>query len=136
MRRRELLLAVAVIAGSQFAVTACEKTDSPADPVWGKEPCAHCAMLVGDRWHAGQVGGDGERHFFDDIGCMVLWMEKTGARPARTWVRERGEHWVDARSARYETGAKTPMDFGFAAAADGLGWDEMRGRLIAKESKR
>jgi copper chaperone NosL len=109
------------------AVIACAKTDEPADPVWGKEPCAHCSMIVGDKRYAGQIGGDGERKFFDDVGCMASWLEKHDAGHA--WVRDEDGRWVDARTARYAEGAKTPMDFGFVPAKAGIDWEELRSRL-------
>jgi hypothetical protein len=133
MRRRRFLLAC---AGACLATIACAKTDEPADPVWGKEPCAHCAMLVGDRRAAAQLSAGGQRRFFDDIGCMVLWIEKAHVKPERVWVREGGLRWVDAKTTRYAHGARTPMDFGFAPAAEGMGWDEMREKVIAKEASR
>ena len=122
---------VLVLLGS-----ACEKTDVPTDPVWGKEACAHCSMLVGDRRYAAQAVAGGERRYFDDIGCMVLWMEDRRSRPDHVWVRSR-DRWVDAESARYARGAKTPMDFGLEARPDdGIGWDEARAHVLAKRSER
>jgi copper chaperone NosL len=126
-----MLLACALAV---FGVS-CMKVDEAADPVWGKEPCAHCRMLVGDRRYAAQVVSDGERRHFDDVGCLVLWLEERRGGPApRVWVRDaEASRWVDARSARYEPGAKTPMDFGFEARSGGaLAWDDMRARVLAK----
>jgi hypothetical protein len=133
VRPRDLLL---LLAGA--LVVACTKMDEPTDPAWGKEPCAHCAMLVDDRRHAAQVSTGGDRRFFDDVGCMVLWLEEHGRRADHTWARDAdGTRWVDARSAHYSAGAKTPMDFGFEARSGGeLGWDEMVGRVVAKRSAR
>ncbi len=125
------LAAVLLALGS-----ACEKTDAPAEPVWGKQACAHCGMLVGDRRYAAQAVLAGERKYFDDIGCMVLWTDEQKSRPERSWVRA-GDAWVDAAQARYASGAKTPMDFGFearpaSAGSAGVGWDEARAQLLAK----
>jgi hypothetical protein len=120
------------LTGVALSLVACANTDEPTDPAWGKEPCAHCAMLVGDRRFAAQVGGEGERRYFDDIGCMVMWLERRAARPSRTWVREDGARWVEARTARYQAGARTPMDFGFVVAKEGVGWDELRERIVAR----
>lgn len=131
MNRRQLIVALGVFA------LACTKTDEAVDPVWGKEPCAHCAMLVGDKRFAAQIVHDGERRSFDDVGCLVLWLEERHVEPARAWVRDgEASRWVDAKVARYEGGAKTPMDFGFEARAGGaLSWDEMRGRVVAKRRR-
>lgn len=131
IRRRIFLIFVAIGIG------ACNKEDQPVDPVWGKEPCKHCRMLVQDRLHAAQAVHQGERYFFDDVGCMVLWNRKrTGTR---IWVRDgAGSGWLSAEQARYRSGATTPMDFGFEARSDGgpLGWEDIRRQTIAKEEGR
>jgi copper chaperone NosL len=128
-----------------LALSACERMDRPVDPVWGKEPCAHCAMLVGDRRYAAEVVANGERRFFDDIGCYVLWSEERPNVVERAWVRDaEGNRWIDARSATYVHGARTPMDFGFEGRATGatnttssLGvtFEEMRTKVIARRDR-
>lgn len=136
--------ALRVVAASLFTVvlstgTACSRSDGPLDPVWGKEPCAHCKMLVSDRVHAAQVSLGGERLYFDDIGCMALWLdvqEKRASEPVRAWVRDAaGPGWLEARSARYASGARTPMDFGFEARSGGEGVDfeAMREAALARK---
>lgn len=118
---------------------ACERLDAPVDPVWGKEPCAHCAMLVGDRRHAAQVVAGGARRFFDDIGCFVLWAEEHPGAAQRAWVRDaESTRWMDARSASYVHGARTPMDFGFEARASSeavegaMSFDAMRESVVTR----
>jgi nitrous oxide reductase accessory protein NosL len=129
--RRSVLFALAAVA----ALAACSKSDAPIDPVWGKQACAHCAMIVGDKRYAAQVLAEGDRFFFDDIGCMVLWTEAQKAKPVRAWVRDpQATAWVDATSARYASGAHTPMDFGFETRGEGgVGWSEMRQQVIARK---
>lgn len=129
-RRRMLGLVLA------FVVTAaCEKLDTAVDPVWGKEPCAHCQMLVSERRFAAQAVAGSERRYFDDIGCFVLWSKDHATE--RAWVRDaEGNRWLEASAARYAAGARTPMDFGFegrAPSADGtVGFQEMRASVIAR----
>lgn len=133
MTRRALFAALAAIA----LLGACAKTDEAADPVWGKEPCAHCAMLVSDKRHGAQVIDSGDRRFFDDVGCMVVWLREHGDPADRAWVRDAGGvRWIDAKSARYQGGARTPMDFGFETRDDGVGWDEMRDRVNAQAAQK
>lgn len=128
-RRRSLLLLVAGLA-----LVACTKTDEAQDPVWGKEPCAHCAMLVGDKVHASQLVAAGDRKFFDDVGCMVLWLGEHGQKAEHVWTRDSdGLRWVDARTATYGDGAKTPMDYGYEVRAQGISWDELGARIVAKK---
>lgn len=135
MRRRDLLRCCAVGALGILGVGACAKNDEPRDPVWSKTPCAHCAMLVSERRYAAQLVASGDREYFDDIGCMVLWLEEHGRKAERTWVYEGASaRWIDASTARYAPAAKTPMDFGFEAkSSEGVGWEEMRDRVVAKQ---
>jgi len=43
-------------------LSSCEDPATPKDPVWGKQPCASCAMLVSDPRFAAQASlGSGQR---------------------------------------------------------------------------
>jgi len=131
--RRQALLA---LAGAAALLAGCSRKEGPVDPVWGKQPCAHCAMLVADRRFAAQIEtGDGERLYFDDIGCMVRYVEERGAQPAHRWVRDEAKDvWLDAGTARYHGGARTPMDYGFAAGETGvLSFDDVRRGVLARK---
>lgn len=124
-----VLAAVVLAAG-------CAKSDQPADPVWGKQPCARCAMLVGDKRFAAQlVTGDGDRRYFDDVGCMVVWTKEHAGAAKRSWARDaQTGQWRDARTARFAKGARTPMDYGFETRADGdVSWTEVEAAVLDKE---
>jgi copper chaperone NosL len=128
-RRAFLWLGLALLAG-------CEKAEGAVEPVWGKQPCAHCAMILSERRFGAQlVTAAGDRHFFDDVGCMVLFLEPRKDR-ARTWVHDaESGRWLDARASRFAP-AKSPMDFGFEARAEaGVSWDEMRLAVLAKQGR-
>jgi copper chaperone NosL len=134
MSRRRV---IGVLLGA-FAAVACKSSDAPTEPVWGKEPCAYCKMLVSDKRYAAQVIDDnGEHRFFDDIGCMVRWMDARRP-PALAWVREPPSGaWLDARTARYVQGARTPMDFGFEARSGGeLAFEAVRVAVREKNEKK
>lgn len=126
--------ALALLAAA-LAIVACKQSDVATEPVWGKEPCAHCKMLVSDKRYAAQLVDDaGEHRFFDDVGCMVLFME--GKKPPeRAWARESTVGtWIDARTAKYMHGARTPMDFGFEARADGtIAFEAVRVAVLEKK---
>jgi len=117
-----------------FALVACTKNDQPVDPVWGKQPCAQCSMLVSDKAFAAQlVTASGDRKYFDDVGCMVVFAQ---AAPAKLmWVRDsQSGQWVDAKAARYKKGARTPMDYGFEARADGdASWADVERSVMERE---
>lgn len=120
----------ALVAGAWLALLGalgCENPDRPEDPVWGKQACGSCAMLVSDPTSAAElVTADGTRVFFDDVGCMPTYVRERNVSPKHMWVRSASGQWVDAKSARYRTGHKTPMDFGFVPAPDGsASYDDM-----------
>lgn len=133
---------MASVAMAAMAATAavlptvsCARHDGPEDPIWGKVPCAHCRMLIGDKRYAAQVlAADGTRSHFDDIGCMFLFVAEHGTRLGRAWVRdEQHDAWLPAETARFRTGARTPMGFGLAAGADGpLSIDEARRKALQR----
>jgi copper chaperone NosL len=113
----------------------CDSADTPAEPVWGKQPCAHCSMIIGDRHYAAQlVDQDGLHQHFDDIGCMVAYANEHGLSGERAWVRHESEdRWLDARVARFGSGARTPMNYGFVAGTQGaLDYQQVRAAVLAK----
>jgi hypothetical protein len=116
-----------------WLVAACHDSgDQPLDPVWGKQACDQCAMLVDDPRFAAQAAtNDGEHVFFDDVGCLGAWLREHSAVRARAWVR-RQERWVPAEEARFAGGARTPMGYGFIVAAEGMGWPDVRHALAAR----
>lgn len=125
-------LALALLLG---AAASCDgDRDRAVDPVWGKQPCAQCAMLVEDRLSAAQLATkSGERLHFDDVGCMVLFEREHPGKTARAWVRTpTGDGWTTTEQARFRGGAKTPMDYGFVPATDGITFSEVSERVVAK----
>lgn len=120
------------------ASVACRGEAAPADPAWGKEPCAHCAMIVDDRKTAAQIlEEDGTRRYFDDLGCMIAFEAERGIQ-AREWVRDESrDAWLPAGSARYRSGARTPMDYGFVAGPEGtLPFDAVKREVLARKGER
>lgn len=93
------------------------------EPVWGKQPCSHCAMLLTERVHGAQVLTTKEdRLFFDDVGCLVAWESDHPGQSKQIWVRQfdqdpKGTEWLRADQAKYLRARHTPMDFGFVAVA-------------------
>ncbi len=117
-------------------VAACEGA-GPRDPFWGKQACGHCRMLLGEPRYAGQVlTADAEHLYFDDIGCMVEHLEEAQSPPRGVWVRH-GTSWVDARAARYASGAPSPMGYGFVPEANGsLDFSAVRASIRARRTAR
>lgn len=122
-----------VLAVLALLVLGCSKgPEEPADPVWGKQACAHCAMLVTQKPPSAQLTlEDGSRRYFDDVGCMVAYLDREQVAPRRMWVRK-GEGWVPPAEARYASGESTPMDFGFVAAEAGVSWEQVQVAVRAR----
>jgi copper chaperone NosL len=94
----------------------CAAADAPVDPVWGKQPCDHCHMLLSDPSSAAQiVTQHGDRLHFDDVGCMVEHLSSHASDVSRAWVRDAHGRWLAALHAHYRGGAATPMGYGIAA---------------------
>lgn len=130
-----MLRAFALAAVLALSGLACETSTTPEEPVWGKQPCAACAMLVSDPASAAQlITHDGNRVYFDDVGCMAAYVLERSDPPKKMWVRDANGKWLDARSATYKTGARTPMDYGFLPSPDGDA-DWHRVELAARERK-
>lgn len=103
-----------------FVTTACEDDSRAVDPVWGKQACAHCAMLVSDPHFAAELTTtEGDRFFFDDPGCMAAYVQERAPHVRKMWVRDHGGLWLEAANARFAKGASSPMDYGFMTSAEG-----------------
>lgn len=119
-------------------LAACQVATGPVDPVWGKEACGHCVMLLSDRQAAAQVQlDDGSHVHFDDIGCMLEWLAHGDRALRGQWVRQvDGKGWVDARAAHYAVGRPTPMDYGLLPAHTGLSYESARAVVRERSAKR
>lgn len=111
---------------------ACEDASRPVEPVWGKQACAHCAMLLSEpRFGAELTTEAGERYFFDDPGCMAAFVHDRSPHVRAMWVHQ-GATWIDAKTAHYERAA-SPMDYGFAPSQTGTStWAD----VVAAATKR
>lgn len=109
-------------------------TPKAEDPYWGKQACAHCAMLVTDKAPAAQaLLENGQRKFFDDLGCMAAWEAREAPHLKGHWVRTpANDGWLSADAARFSTGHVTPMDFGFLPTAEGVSFEEVRADVVRK----
>jgi len=99
----------------------------PVDPVWDRDACERCGMILSDRRFAAQLryAHDPTVRHFDDLGCALLFWderESAGSSPEEIWVRDRdADAWLDARRTRFLADPHTPMGYGFAALEEGPG---------------
>jgi len=128
-----------------LVLAACAReTSGPAEVAWDRDACERCQMLIADTPFAAQVRSapGGRAHRFDDLGCALLWWHEHGADPrAEIWVRDlAGGQWIDARTARFRAGEKSPMGYGIGASAGPAGGDlaleSALERILARERER
>ncbi|HHO65517.1 MAG TPA: hypothetical protein ENJ71_03230 [Epsilonproteobacteria bacterium] len=98
--------------------------------------CVKCKMDVKALDYATQVvKKNGDTYFFDDVGCMVLWLKEHATDSVKRYVRTLDTHrWIEAEKAHYSRIAPSPMGYGFGAveaSKEGLvSYEEMRDLML------
>ena len=104
--------------------------------------CPQCHMYLVGKEHTVQiVTNDLKTHFFDDIGCAILWLKEQKVEPQTLtfWIYSNDTHrYIDALKAFYTINDTTPMHYGFGAyekEKEGLiDFTEMRLRMLRGEN--
>ena len=101
----------------------------------------YCKMLITKEHNTAQVvAPDGKTWFFDDPGCMVLWLQdKSFKNEAKLWVHSIDtQKWIDAKKAAYGVKDKTEMHYGFGAREkkidETIDFEEMELRMYRGEN--
>ena len=94
---------------------------TPPDLLLGQDVCEHCRMIISEaRFAACGYGADGTAYRFDDVGCLVRYLDGA-TRPARAlWIHDyTGDAWLPAREATLVVSEKihTAMGSGIVAVA-------------------
>ncbi len=113
------LLAALVAAVVMVVVGGSPRApDRPVPVVWNRESCAHCRMAIGDPGYAAQlVTTDGTVANFDDVGCLLRYLDERHPTVHRLWFHHPSEdRWLGADEVGFAEGAITPMGFGLTAA--------------------
>ena len=100
-----------------------------------------CKMLIKTERNAAEViAPDGRTWFFDDPGCMILWLKsRPWKEKATLWVHTLDtKRWIDARKAWYGVRDATAMHYGFGAREkkcdDCIDFREMQLRMLRGEN--
>lgn len=111
-----------------LSLTGCgDPGTGPGDVKWDRITCERCRMVLSARTYSAQIrafkaDGKSSLHFFDDIGCALIWLDKQPWREdprTQIWVTDwRNGAWIDARTAHYLTGKETPMQYGLGAQSE------------------
>lgn len=155
LNRRRFLSAGLALTPLASMLAACGRSNEWPDGMteikWDRDTCVRCAMVISDRRFAAELrGGPQKTSFkFDDIGCLVFWMQGKAAEfpwmadaATRLWVADAASklnetvRWLDVRQARYVGGRTSPMGYNFAAVtaneAGALDFPALQTRLLAQ----
>lgn len=119
-----LLAVIGVILSSQsdlekYTTVVSGNTGRRPLPIeFGHYQDTKCNMLVERIKDSAQaVSTDGKTWFFDDVGCLALWLEdQKKMEEMKLWVYSRdSKEWIEGRLAWYSRDDNTPMHYGFAA---------------------
>lgn len=129
------------------SLSACGGRDLSGPPELraGRDECAECGMIIADDRACAavlvEVAGHREHRIFDDLGCLVDFMDARGGggvlegwavdHAGGEWLPLKGAHYLLADSRRL----MTPMGSGFVAYADPAaaqsGATEFGGRVVS-----
>ena len=95
-------------------LSACDSTVEDSTKV-----CPQCHMpLPKSNIHTSFIKGNSITEYFDDIGCMVLWMKENNIDLKSVDIKvfsNDTKKYIDATVAFYRFDEKTPMMYGFSA---------------------
>ena len=114
---------ILLLIGLMFSFSGCEKAQESGahDVHFDRDVCVECNMVISDRAYAAQLVDTrhNKAYMFDDIGCLVLWMDANPQEwfdTAAIYVADtETSAFIDAKRAYWTLGNTTPMDFGLSA---------------------
>jgi copper chaperone NosL len=100
---------------------ACQADQRP-QAIEAHDACASCRMAISQPQYAGQiVDKEGNAYKFDDIGCMLRYLNNHTFPQRRLYVMDYvNRHWLEAGSAVFvrSEAIRSPMNGGLAAFRD------------------
>lgn len=110
--------------------------DQPPTFRFGYDSCDYCRMLITEpRYAAALRLIDGQARRFDDIGCLLHYLQAHPSEPqAHIWVNDYlQERWLRAEVALYVQSDRltTPMGYGIVALADSIAAESLAQQLHA-----
>lgn len=111
-----LLLSLGSSEGSRYVYKG--NVEHKIVPIKAKEyQCSECSMDVEELKYAVElISENGNTYFFDEIGCLVLWLENHSPDTHSILTQTLDTHrWIPVEKAWYTRIAPTPMGYGFAA---------------------
>lgn len=117
--------------------SGCTKVEKkPQDPLWGKQNCATCRMILSEKRYALQrILPTGKVLYYDDVIC-ALKHDHSHEEEGVLYTRPKGsDEWVRADEASFKSGLMTPMGSGFGAVQEdgGMDFEEVKEKLMGDE---
>jgi len=104
-----------------IALTGCSSESDSSLHVENntKKICPQCNMeLPKSNLHTSKIDDDGDIHYFDDTGCMILWTKDNDidlkSVNAKIYANDT-KKYINAFEAFYKIDERTPMLYGFSA---------------------
>ena len=116
---------------------------------WDRDMCELCKMVISERHYAVQILNpeNNRSYMFDDLGCAILWFKDEKIeweKDAIIYISDSIDgKFIDAKTAFYDSGSRTPMDYGFGAYKDSkniknqdkiLNFDEVKLKILRGET--
>lgn len=105
--------------------------DRPPEIRYGEDACDECHMLINEaRFASTIVTSQAQTRRFDDIGCMLIYLNKHQEDVVYFWVTDfNSQKWHPAEDVVFveSDSIQTPMGFGIIAVADKEAAKEMVG---------
>lgn len=136
-----ILLVVILFSTSSFeqskVVVQNNHNKQPIEMIPNQYTDRFCNMKIEDISYSAQVVlQNNDTLFFDDIGCLILWLnEQTNQDKIILWVWAKDTNqYIDARKAWYSLTERTPMHYGFGAYFKKqnhyINFDTMRDKML------
>ncbi|HYL97597.1 MAG TPA: nitrous oxide reductase accessory protein NosL [Blastocatellia bacterium] len=126
---------------SSLVLAACQSGPPKPVALAPEDMCSYCHMAISSKRYAAEfIDKDGQAFKFDDIGCMISYINSKKNRDsiAAAYVNDyNAGQWIAAEEARYvhSKSFDTPMNFGIVAFKESSGAtaarDKYNGEMIA-----
>lgn len=116
MKEFKLLLLISIFCLS-FVMSGCNSSEKTS--MKGIDTCPTCNMQIDtSRVHSTSLHVNKGVHYFDDIGCMILFCKENQIDLKQTDSKvftKDTQKYLDSFAAHYKSYENTPMGYGFTA---------------------
>jgi len=134
-----IIVVLLLVFGTEEGVKHIYKGNTQHKPITIKPKtyqCSECKMDIENlEYLAELITIEGDTYFFDDIGCVILWLEKHQPHISKILTQTLDTHkWIEAKQAWYSRISPSPMGYGFGAVEKKreklISYDEMKTLML------